>query len=361
MNKVFILFIFFAITVCGCSKKTADTDIIASKTSTDISIEGNTATTNTAEITYASRPDGGILYVLQEDEGKDAFFGTFYITTINDDNVNVRSLPTTKAEVLFQLNKDDKIDIIGVSSERQTIDNYTGNWCNIRRVDSWQSGWVFSKYVESGNITPNEIHLIGMLAPEKGRAQGAVGTYKIGDIEYHFVIYPHKETNQSFYTFVWDIDDDKFHYSNPPGTYAWYPDTNELKHLTYIGTGGESAWVVLTDDFEYTFEDFGTSTGPRALGVWRTDDGREVFSGSHYGSVNMRGHTIEVVYPFHSWSDISKYNDEIIKYADEFKQQNPGPFYNENGRELTLLLITCDLDLDTGTKKIIGAKYIYEQ
>jgi hypothetical protein len=343
-------------------KKTqGSTEVAIMDTSSTMSIQGNTAANNNAETTYVSRP-AETTYRLQSDERRELYSGVFYNTTINDDNVNVCADPTTKAKVLFKLNKDAEIQIIGVSKERDIIDNYEGNWCEIRLADSWEEGWVFSKYVDSETIEPNDIHITGMLVPEEQRAQGIAGTYKIADTEYSFIVYPHKVEHQRFYTFGWDIDNEKFHYSNIPGTYVWYSETKELKHITYTSVERMSAWVIFTDDFKYELRDYGTAPGPRGLGVYRTDDGSTVFSGYYLDDVNMRGHVINVVYPFYSWDDV---DDEIQKYADDFKQQNPEPedmieYSREVGLGLTFI-VNCEIDLDTGIRKILGGEYIYTQ
>ena len=300
-------------------------------------------------------------------EEKLQYFGMVYNSFINDDNVNVRAFPSIKAEVLTKLNKNSKVVITGTSKEIDEIDNFIGNWLNIRIGDHWESGgWVFSKYVENGQILTSEITIHGLLPKVENRAQGLMGSQKINGVEREITLYPHKLDNQDFYTFAYDYTMDFFHYSNIPGSYAWYPKTNELKHITYMGTDLESGWVVFTDDFKYLIEDFGTGPGPRELGVWRIEDTKRIFSGTYYRNINLHGNKINVVYVYDNWNiSNNRLDNEIIDYANIFKENNNIPedmieYSKETGLGVDLI-ITCELDLDTNNRKIIRGEYIYTQ
>ena len=197
-------------------------------------------------------------------------------------------------------------------------------------------------------------------------AQGLFGIQTINGIERQISFYPHKLDNQEFYTFVFDYTMDFFHYSNIPGSYAWYPKTNELKHITYMGTDLESGWVVFTDDFKYFIEDFGTGPGPRGLGVWRIEDTKRIFSGMYYKEINLHDHTINVIYEYND-RNISKGNldNEILVYAEEYKKNNPVKdemlkYSKDTGFGVELIII-CELNLDTGVRKILNGQYIYTQ
>jgi hypothetical protein len=300
-------------------------------------------------------------------EEKLQYWGTVFNTFINDDNVNVRSYPSLNADVLFKLDKNTKIVITGVSREIDDIYNYIGNWLNIRIENQWgDEGWIFSKYAENGRITASELKIIELLPKEENRSQGLMGMYEINGNRKHITFYPHKEKNQNFYTFAYDWSMGSFHYSNIPGSYAWFPETDELKHITYIGTDVESAWSIFTDDFKYILQDFGTSPGPRGLVVSRVDDGKRIFSGTYYHDLKLYGNSVNIVYVYDNWN-ISKnrLDSEILTYGEEFKKNNPEPedmvnYSKKTGLDLTLI-INCELNLDTGLRKIINGNYIYTQ
>ncbi|MDR1286605.1 MAG: hypothetical protein LBK08_03265, partial [Treponema sp.] len=52
------------------------------------------------------------------------YFGTGYNTIINADRVNVLSYPSLSGDLLFQVNKNARVLIIGVSKEQSFIDNH---------------------------------------------------------------------------------------------------------------------------------------------------------------------------------------------------------------------------------------------
>lgn len=297
----------------------------------------------------------GITIALAENEEKLQYGGIVYNTIVNDDNVNIRSYPSLQSDVLFQVSKDTRIRIIGVSKEKNTIDNYNGHWLLVtireNQPNGWETGWIFSKYVNGGDIEPSEINVADLTPEEPIQTRKLDLTYK-------------KLPNQSFWTFVWDEYIVNYRYNNIPGSYAWYPETNELRHITYIGTSEESAWVIFTDDFKYALQDSGTSPGIRGLSVWRVNDGRKIFSGTYLRDIKLNGYTIEIVYEY-SRLFMDRLDNEIITFAENFEQNNPEPenmvqYARETGLVI-LLVITCELNLDTGARKIINGEYIYSQ
>ena len=336
MNK--FVFLLFIILIIGCTNKKVQSD----------------PKNNLETIDNNGLPEG---------EEKLEYFGTIFNSIIDDDNVNVRAYPSQKADVLFKVNKDTKILVTGTSREIDDIDGYKGNWLNIRVENQYgNNGWVFSKYVKNGRITTSELEIIEMSPViEENRSPKLRATYKVNGINTNFILYPHKEENQNFYSFAYDYSMDFFHYSNVPGSYVWYPETNELKHISYIGTDMESGWVRFTDDFKYLLEDFGTGPDPRGLAVWRVEDAKKLFSGFYYKDINLQGNTIDIVYRPLYWAD--KCDNEILNYTEEYKKNNPVPdeminYSKETGFGIELIIV-CYLNLDTGIRRIINGRYIY--
>jgi hypothetical protein len=331
MNK--FVFLFFIMLIIGCTNK---------KTQSNPKNEKDEPTNNLKTIDNDDLPEEG--------EEKLEYFGTIFISTINDDNINVRAYPSQKADVLFKVNKGTKILVTGTSREIDDIDGYRGNWLNIRVENQWgDNGWVFSKYVKNGRITTSELEIIPPVI-EENRSTKLWAAYKVNGIITNFELYlEEKEEKQNFYTFAYGYPMSVFHYSNVPGTYIWYPETNELKHISYIGKDIESGWVKLTDDFKYLIVDYGSGYPPRGLKVWRVEDAKNLFSGMYYKNINLQGNTIDVIYRPYYWAD--KYDDEIKNYAEEYEKNNPVTDDE--------LIIVCSLDLDTGIRKIIKGQYIH--
>lgn len=355
MKKVHF-FCFIALTLFACSNKKPQSDLIIESYDQDNKLSGN------LEINIYEEEE---LLIIGEE--KLQYWGTVFNSYINDDNVNIRLYPSLNASILSKVNRNTKIVITGVSKEIDEIDNYVGNWLNIRIENQWgDEGWVFSKYVENGLIAASEIKIIELLPKEERRAQGLLAMYEINGTRKNITLYPHKEENQDFFTFAYDWSLESFHYSNIPGSYAWFPETNEVKHITYIGTDMESAWSIFTNDFKYVLQDFGTSPGLRGLGVWRIEDGKRIFSGTYYRDIKLNENTITIVYVYDNWNiSRNRLDDEILVYGEEFKKNNPEPedmviYSKETGLGLTLLII-CELNLDSGIRNIINGNYIYTQ
>jgi len=287
-------------------------------------------------------------------------------TTIIADNVPIRAYPSKNAPILSEVSNGTWLRILSVSGRTDEIDGYVGNWLQVIGNHPVGGGWVFSRYVERGQVTPSELRIIGLEPRREGRAQGLIATYMVNGIETTVWLWQHRLAHQDFYTFVFDRDvtmntDDGrtlglFHYRNVRGSYAWFPETNELRHITYRGSTAESAWVIFTDDFRYMIQDFGTSVGPRGLSVVRLEDGEQIYGGAYLNTINMRGNTIEVL--------CSCQNEERAEFERDFRANNPVPEHILNQRRFGLgyaLIILCDFDLDTGARMTTRALWIGTQ
>jgi hypothetical protein len=359
--------IFFVLMAClflfGCNKKN-DIGVIDK-----ISVDNSVQTDEMDNIEIINDDNLGL--AISGQEFKEQFTGTLYKAMINDDSVNVRDLPSLEANSVLQLDKNTEVTIIGVSKEKELIDSYNGLWLCIKGnyKGKWvEQGWVFSKYVNMDEIEPSIIQFEEFI-PETERKSAVINvSYNLNGNKVYMKMYPYKNSIDNYYTFVLDYWDDDYHYSNIPGSYIWYPDTNELKHITYMGTSMESGWVDFTDDFEYFIEDFGTGPAPRGIGVWRVFDKEEIFRGSYYRDINLHGHFIEVIYHSNWWSYYSwkyKPDDELINYFEQFKQENPEPEemlqYSRETRLGLELIVFCEINLDTGVRKILRGQYIHTQ
>jgi len=299
--------------------------------------------------------------------------GIVYNTIINADNVFIRAYPSENAGILREVHKGTRIRVVSVSRD--------GNWVNVafffRFGDNYTGcGWILSRYTEIESITPSELKIIGLAPKEKDRAQILLGSYEVNGIETIVDLYPSKIEHQPFYTFVFDQDVERytengriglFHYNNIRGSYVWFPETNELKHITYLGSTMESAWVIFTDDFRYFIQDSGTNAGIRTVTVVRLDDMALIFQGGYLNNINLQGNTIEIAHDsgFIQVSEgivsMPAGNDQNSIFAREFLEKNSIPDdmlrVFENGIGITLVIISV-LDLDTGDVKIIDGRYM---
>jgi hypothetical protein len=295
--------------------------------------------------------------------------GTFLITNIIDNNVNVRNYPSLDSKIIYKLQNNDAIQIIGSSGDKMNIDSFNGNWLNILYQKSEKeciNGWVFSKYV---NIETFEYTPIKFSKFE----QSKYSDYKMMYISYslhgkEILDVPDYSEWNNYYIIVWGPYDNNFHYSNKPGVYLMDKETYELEHITYIGSFGATAhaWTIFTDDFQYLIQDSGTNAGIRGVTAWLWKDLEEVFSGIYYRDINLTNNIIEVVFRYNDWSFKHGYTDEeIMIYGKKYKEETPIPqeiIETEENTDLTIeLIIRCSFNLDTGERKILGGEYILEQ
>lgn len=291
--------------------------------------------------------------------------GTIYNTFITAEIVNIHAGPSLQSEVRHQLSRYTRIRIFGVSKETDIIDDYEGHWLLIASLHSGRRDWIFSKYVQSENITPNEIRIVGLAPEEPRRARRLYGTFMNGDTEVQFSVRPRKLPHQPFWTFVWDHNIANFRFDTVPGSYVWFPETNETRHITHIGHTPESAWVKFTDDFKFILQDFGTGPGVRGLAAWRVDCGTHVFSGGYLDSIYLNGHTIRIANVYESFA-IAYWDDELLAFAENFLRDNPEPPDDlieiaRQGPFGIRLHIFSEFDLYTKERRIIEADWILTQ
>ena len=128
-----------------------------------------------------------------------------------------------------------------------------------------------------------------------------------------------------------------------PGTYVWYPETGELRHITYMGDDEESAWAVFTDDFRYFLEDHGTAPGIRGVSVSRVVTRERIFLVGYLTDIRMNGYTIEVANLV--------WNDKVRTFVENFMDNNPVP----PGIEFVTIF---ELNFHTGERRLIRVEYI---
>ena len=301
--------------------------------------------------------------------GHDA--GIVYQTFITSD-VKVYLLPGFDSRVIEELKADTPVQIIGISDNREALESNSEFWVKISygKVADFGDpniGWILSSFtnIERDRLFVSDLKIVG--TELNGHGQLVLhGTYDLNGSVVEFSVLPYKLEDQDFYTFSWDAAAEGFRYTNKPGIYIWKEAENEVRHITYSGGEGSkwgfAAWSILTDDFMYLIQDQGTSPDPRAVKVWRIEDGEEIFSGSYYVDINLRGHTIEIIRStglFYSeqWRFAERATDEELAFANKFIEENQPPENLPDGIA-TALLLTYDYNMDTGEKTLLGGQYI---
>jgi hypothetical protein len=290
---------------------------------------------------------------------KKIFYDIKYNTNILENDVDVRIYPSMDAEILGHLQEDNIVRILGFTKDKTNIDDFNGYWVNILYSSTGEypflNGWVFSKYVDIGDIEASPIKFAGFSGNEM------VISYEIQGEEIFQSIYSPDEL-----IIVWDTGEPGYHYSSVPGVYLLNLDTLELTHITYFGAfEGPIGWTTFLDDKKYLVQDTGTDPVSRGLTVWNLIDNKKIFEGGYHNNWLINNHTIEYVRYYNTWAlDHGHLDEELIAYGQYFKENKTIPPRIEDGVKWGLIMeivIRCSMDLETGERKILGGDFILTQ
>jgi hypothetical protein len=299
---------------------------------------------------------------------------------ITQEEANVYVLPTVRSKIKGKLVKGKDISILGFAEAEGTIKGQTEHWVKIQYIYDTYAGWIQSDVINIENFVVSELHIESSSFYRRHEAyQGdrliLHGKYIVENQEREFSVGADKVDGQDFCLFWWNGSNENFHYSTRPGLYIWNEDKKELKHITYIdGIDGEietnsaSGWDMVTNDYKYLIQDYGSAPPPRGIAVWNLDNGEKIFSGSYYEHINLNGHTIEIIKRYDEYFNgkwLNRENGltkEEIDYAKRFIETNKPPadllgMANTGMAGLGLILV-LEYNLDNGKTKIKEGKYI---
>jgi hypothetical protein len=303
------------------------------------------------------------------------YFGTIAKASVNDNDVNIRLHPNISAEKIGKVNKGEIVEIRGFSINKEIIDGYNGYWLKVSitndkdgyYIDNFgRFGWIFSKFVDIDPSVEVSTMKILKVNPKTDRTLMSI-TLELdrNGQKIQTEIVPDKMKNQNFYTFVWSDDIEDFLYSDPVGTFKWIPDTNEIQHLTYMGSDCESAWCLVTDNSKYFLQDYGTSPGPRGVGIFDLETNKRIYSETYYKDLEYDGDYITVVEVYNWWNvDKKRIDEDSIKLAEEFisktSMTEEDKKWKTDGGSVDVI-VKYRLNLITGEKKYLGSNYIHVQ
>jgi hypothetical protein len=295
--------------------------------------------------------------------GEKDFSNIKYNANILEDDVDIRIYPSPNAEILGHLQKDNIVEILGFTKEKINMDDFYGHWVNIIYSSTGEYpfiiGWVFSKYIDIGDIEVSPIKFVGF------SERNMVISYEIQGEEVFQSVYNNSRDSGDFIV-VWDTNESGYHYSSVPGVYLLNLDTLELMHITYFGIFmGLPGWTTFLDNFKYLVQDSGTGPDSRGLTVWRLNDNKKIFDGIYHNKWLINNHTIEYVRYYNEWAlSRGHLDEELIAYGQYFKENETIPLRIEDGVKQGLIMeivIRCSLNLETGERKILGGEYILTQ
>ena len=299
------------------------------------------------------------------------------VSLIIQEDADVYVLPSIKSRIKGNVKIDDEEKILGFAETEGAIRRQNEYWIKIYcyEQDGSRCGWIKSTVTNKENISISDLQIE---SSSKKTINGHTlyflhGKNQKGELS----IEAQKTENQNIYTFWWNHHCKGFHYSNRPGFYIWNEDTKELKHITYFDgindeetTYGANMWTIVTDDYKYLIQDFGTAPPPRGIQIWNMDNGEKIFFGQYYVNINLHGHIIEVVKEYDEyfrgkWQNRkNSLTEEEIDFAQNFLKTNKPPAdlveIADSGLILALYLV-LEYNMDTGKTKIKEGKYIIVQ
>ncbi len=299
-------------------------------------------------------------------EEKEDSYSTLADVSVNSEGVDVYLMPNLYSEVISSVTKGDIVNVIGMAFDENYPEKY---WAKIRLSS-------YPKDLYCGSMGPFGFVDIKKLDLPQGLTPGVVSfsEYVPGE-EHHsghinievdrggkkevFACYPSKLDGQDFATFVWADDKHGFFYTDMSGTFSWNSQTNEIKHLTYMGSDSESAWSAVSDDNKKFFEDYGTGPGSRCLKIYDMLTNRMIYSGSHLRGLDYHDNAITVVYDLRSWKAL----DEAVK---EKNLPSTDDFFAKLSAEGIELKDYCPvlryrLNLDTLEESFLDYTVVFDQ
>lgn len=337
MKKINLLILCaFCIVFAGCNGKKIESENkseinsekevnIGEKTASEISpsFEAETADSEKSEEENLTDSENSAYKILEQ-----GYFGTILQTNVIADGVPVRSLPDDSSSCVHTAINSQLFNVTGYSDSKDEIDGFSGYWVKAYACDeqgTGKSGWIFSKYI---NVKPEvdvtDLEYKETLSQKDTTAEIYVQFNRHTDEKDSPVIkiYAERIPSQDFYTFRWSQDEMDFFYCDPVGTFAWYPETNEIKHISYFGGEScESSWTLVSDDGKHLIQDFGTSPGLRGLWVINAVTGEKEFSGSYYKDIEYSDNEITVAVKYNE-SNINdgRLNEEAAAFAKDYEE-----------------------------------------
>ena len=300
--------------------------------------------------------------------------GTVYDTTVNTDHVNIHRYPSLQSEMLFQVSNNTRITILGTSKNVDTIDGYTGHWLMITVMEGQpnqrREGWIFSRFVNNGNIIPNELRIVklGTLISQRRPERRLIGTFMNGDTEVQFTVRAMQWENQPFWTFVWNhtfddygVGNENFRFDTVPGTYVWFQDAGELRHISHIGgfpeSGESGLWdTMFTDDLKFIIRKI-AGMGWSRVNAWEVASGTVVFEGQYSNPFRLNGYTIGIYFYIFN-NQLDEMDDELRVFVKDFLTNHPEPT-SEDEPYANIVAVFAEYDLDTRVTRIINARWVY--
>jgi len=305
----------------------------------------------------------------ENDGGAFYFNGTVFNTRINTD-ASVRAAPSTDGEALFTAKKGTKVQVLGISGDGWSFVSFGKGL--------FKRGWVYGRYVELGHgrdfsaVKTGEIKIIDFnFTAEDSSTADLTATYEVNNAKKTLKFSAFKAKGQNFLTFFCDIYTGGLHYTAMPGIYTWNFAENQLRHevlLTrepYMFYNADLLlWQTVRFSNDKNFFFVGDITEYGVQLVFRAINMKLLFGWGYYGgcqnflTFGFEDTTVTVACPpdtvvAQNYANIEEMDSTILAYGEEYRTNNPPDKYINNMETL------CEVNLETGTRKITGARWMY--
>jgi hypothetical protein len=323
-------------------------------------------------IEYRDRPEWRDGDQSRDEKEKFYFGGTVFNTVVNID-VTVRNAPSRNGEALFAAKKDTRVQVLGISRD---------GWAFVSVRDSVpKRGWLYGQFIDFKDGQDfRGVKTVGMkitgfnITAEDSSTADLTAEYEVNNVKKTLTFGAFKGEGQTFFTFFNDAYVNGSHYAVMPGVYTWDFTKNQLKHETFLTRAPYifyNADLVLeetvrfSDDRKFFFigdvKEYGVQE------IYRTSDKKRMLGWGYYGgcghflAFGFKDNTVTVACPTdntmaQNYEGVEEMDSAVSEFREEYTRDNPNP---STDGSLNTVEVLCEIDLETGVRKITGGRWMY--
>ena len=283
---------------------------------------------------------------------------TFLKVTVLEDGVPLRYHPREESACSDEkLNKGDVVYVAGLDQNVSALDGKKGYWVQVFREKEYliYPYWVFSTKIEAGkSLSPNTISFASESINENRKISIAIKG-KGNKVSKHDV---YVRSVADFYSFTWGPWNDGFNYSDPIGTFIFYPSDKSIVRFSSVGdVHCVTGWSEPSPDLKYVLSDSGTAACGRGIDVYDAATDEHIFGANYYMDVEYSDGKIVWTEPEVHYV----YGKNLDAEIADFVANTPVPDDLKNYPANLVVRKFYEHNLVTGEDKFIGYRYAFEE
>ena len=283
---------------------------------------------------------------------------TFLKVTVLEDNVPLRYHPKEESACSDEkLNKGDVVYVAGLDQNVSALDGKKGYWVQVFREKEYliYPYWVFSTKIGAGkSLSPNTISFASESINENRKISIAIKG-KGNKVSKHDV---YVRSVADFYSFTWGPWNNGFNYSDPIGTFIFYPSDKSIVRFSSVGdVHCVTGWSEPSPDLKYVLSDSGTAACGRGIDVYDAATEEHIFGANYYMDVEYSDGKIV-------WTELRPYSlrgENLDEEIADFVANTPVPDDLKNYPANLVVRKFYEHNLVTGEDKFIGYRYAFEE